>query len=241
MNERMKAKPANETLNGRILAAMRMNLLPGFILWCIGLALVCSYYFWTETRPAFEKVIQWKMQYGYVYSALSTAFFGGVIPYFYLRWSGTERIGLHWGHGVLFISYWALRGLDVDAFYRLQAWFFGSDNHWQTIVKKVLVDQFVYCILWASPVTAFFYEWKEADFSLSQWRRQWNSSSLLDKIIVFMVSTWIVWIPATAIVYSLPLPLQIPLFNLTLCFFVLLVSVFSRKNGNPSRPPAEEA
>ena len=70
MNERMKAKPANETLKGRILAAMRMNLLPGFILWCIGLALVCSYYFWTETRPAFEKVIQWKMQYGYVYSCL---------------------------------------------------------------------------------------------------------------------------------------------------------------------------
>ena len=131
-----------------------------------------------------------------------------------------------WGSVHLLLGF---SGLDVDAFYRLQAWFFGSDNHWQTIVKKVLVDQFVYCILWASPVTAFFYEWKEADFSLSQWRRQWNSSDLLDKIIVFMVSTWIVWIPATAIVYSLPLPLQIPLFNLTLCFFVLLVSVFLEK------------
>ena len=87
MNERMKVKPANETLRGRILAAMWQNLFPGLILWCIGLALVCSYYFWTETRPTFEKVIQWKVQYGYAYSALSTAFFGGVIPYFYLRWS----------------------------------------------------------------------------------------------------------------------------------------------------------
>ena len=125
----------SKSLSGRILAAMRQNLLPGLILWCIGLALVCSYYFWTETRPAFEKVIQWKVQYGYVYSALSTAFFGGVIPYFYLRWSEVERIGLHWGHGVLFIAYWALRGLDVDAFYRLQDWLFGSDNHWQTIAK----------------------------------------------------------------------------------------------------------
>lgn len=218
----------SRSLSSRILAAMRQNLLPGFILWCIGLALVCSYYFWMETRPLFEKVIEWKSSFGYRYSALSTAFFGGVIPYFYLRWSGVERIGLHGGHGVLFIAYWALRGMDVDAFYRVQDWLFGSSNHWQTIAKKVLVDQFVYSVFWASPLTAFFYEWKEADFSFSKWRNQWNFVRLFDKIIVFMVSTWIVWIPATAIVYSLPLPLQIPLFNLTLCFFVLLVSVFSR-------------
>ena len=38
-----------------------------------------------------------------------------------------------------------------------------------------------------------------------------------------------VWTPATAIVYSLPTALQIPLFNLTLCFFVLLVSVYGKK------------
>jgi hypothetical protein len=49
-------------------------------------------------------------------------------------------------------------------------------------------------------------------------------------ILIFTVTTWVVWIPGTAIIYSLPSPLQIPLFNLTLCFFVILVSVFSQKN-----------
>ena len=215
----------------RIREALKINLLPGVVLWVIGLGLVGCFYLIDSLRPWFDQVIVWKSLYGYWYSAFSTAFFGGVIPYFYLRWSGTERIGPHGGHGVLFVFYWALRGVDVDAFYRLQAWLFGSDNQWQTIAKKVLVDQFVYCVFWASPVTAVFYEWKEADFSFTKWKKNSNFSSLFDKNLVFLVSTWIVWIPATAIVYSLPLPLQIPLFNLTLCFFVLLVSVFSRKGS----------
>ena len=218
-------------LSERIWEALKINLLPGVVLWVIGLGLVGCFYLIDSLRPWFDQIIVWKSLYGYWYSAFSTAFFGGVIPYFYLRWSGTERIGLHGGHGVLFVFYWALRGVDVDAFYRLQAWLFGSDNQWQTIAKKVLIDQFVYCVFWASPVTAIFYEWKEADFSFTKWKKNWNFSRLLDKNLVFLVSTWIVWIPATAIVYSLPLPLQIPLFNLTLCFFVLLVSVFSRKGS----------
>jgi hypothetical protein len=41
---------------------------------------------------------------------------------------------------------------------------------------------------------------------------------------VMMVTTWLVWLPTTAIVYSLPSPLQIPLFNIALCFYVLLVT-----------------
>ena len=42
--------------------------------------------------------------------------------------------------------YWALRGVDVDAFYRLQAMIFGDGVDWRTIVCKVLVDQFVYTV-----------------------------------------------------------------------------------------------
>ena len=52
---------------------------------------------------------------------------------------------------------------------------------------------------------------------------------LIETIILFNLTTWMVWTPATAIVYSLPTALQIPLFNLTLCFFVLLVSVYGKK------------
>jgi TRAP-type C4-dicarboxylate transport system permease small subunit len=39
-----------------------------------------------------------------------------------------------------------------------------------------------------------------------------------------LLATWSVWIPLMAIIYSLPLPLQFPLFSLALTFWVLLLT-----------------
>ena len=128
----------------------------------------------------------------------------------------------------------------MDAFYRLQAWFFGSDNHWQTIVKKVLVDQFVYCILWASPVTHSFTSGRRRTFPfpngvgngiLQSARQNHRLYGLdLDRLDSrHRDRLFATFAPADSPVQPHPL------------LFVLLVSVFSRKNGNPSRPPAEEA
>jgi membrane protein required for beta-lactamase induction len=91
------------------------------------------------------------------------------------------------------------------------------------------MDQFVYCVIWATPVTALFYGWKEAGYSFRRWKQEQSARVFLDKVIIFTITTWMVWTPATAIIYSLPSALQIPLFNLTLCFFVLLVSVYGKR------------
>jgi hypothetical protein len=52
------------------------------------------------------------------------------------------------------------------------------------------------------------------------------------------MSTWAVWIPAVTIIYCLPAPLQIPLFNLVLCFWVLVLSFISKR---PADKPADNA
>ena len=46
-----------------------------------GLSVVMAYYFVDSTRPYFLEVIQMKENYGYWFSAVSTAFFGGLIPF----------------------------------------------------------------------------------------------------------------------------------------------------------------
>ena len=219
----------NRNLKQRIGEGIRVNLIPGLILWIMGVCLVAIYYFGEFSRPWFNQIIILKETYGFAYSAVSTCFFGGLIPYVFMQLTGRDRLkGL--GSGAIFLGYWAIRGIDVDAFYRLQALVFGTEVDLPTIVAKVLVDQFVYCVVWASPITALFYTWREAGFSLKQWKGNKTWSELFDMILIFTVTTWVVWIPGTAIIYSLPSPLQIPLFNLTLCFFVILVSVFSQKN-----------
>ena len=218
----------SRNLKQRIGAGMKENLIPGLFLWAVGVSLVAIYYLGEFSRPWFNEIIALKKNYGYGYSAISTCIFGGLIPYLFMQFTGRDPLrGI--GSGIIFLGYWALRGIDVDAFYRLQEMIFGADVNFQTIVCKVLVDQFVYCLVWASPITAIFYTWREADFSIKQWKGSKSWSELFDMILIFTVTTWMVWIPGTAIIYSLPSTLQIPLFNLTLCFFVILVSVFSQK------------
>ena len=218
----------NRNLKQRIGEGIRVNLIPGLVLWALGGNLVIIYYMGEFSRPWFNEIISLKETYGFAYSAVSTCIFGGLIPYIFMQLTGRDRLK-GFGSGVISLGYWAIRGIDVDAFYRLQAMVFGTEVDLLTIIAKVLVDQFVYCVVWASPITALFYTWREAGFSLKQWKGNKTWSELFDMILIFTVTTWVVWIPGTAIIYSLPSPLQIPLFNLTLCFFVILVSVCSQK------------
>ncbi|MBT5716444.1 MAG: hypothetical protein HOI70_05995 [Opitutae bacterium] len=227
---------SDRQLSVRILEGLRQNIIPGLILWLVGLGLVGTYYLVESARPLFLQIITWKQDYGYGYSAFSTALFGGLLPFVFMRLTGRGGRGSLFLSGFIFVIYWAFRGIDVDAFYRLQAMIFGNGVNWQTIVCKVLVDQFVYCFFWATPVTALFYAWMDVGFSVKRLKAEKSWSEILDLILIFTVSTWMVWIPGTAIIYSLPSPLQIPLFNLTLCFFVILVSLF----GNQSKDHGEE-
>ncbi|MEM6279659.1 MAG: hypothetical protein AAF733_09280 [Verrucomicrobiota bacterium] len=211
------------------LEGIRTNLIPGVILWAIGLAVVFIYYRVPASHGLFEQVSDLKARYGFGFSAFSTAFFGGFIPFLYLWWVGKIPAGKWLPWALFFVLFWALRGMEVDLLYRLQAKWFGDSVDWQTIATKVVVDQFVYCPFWSAPVTAIFYGWKRVGFSWSAYRKGLTLSQWAFQISSLLLSTWIVWIPGTAIIYSLPLLLQIPLFNLVLCFFVLLISVLAPK------------
>ena len=156
-------------LKQRIGQGIRINLIPGLVLWVLGICLVLFYYLGEFSRPWFDEIISLKETYGFAYSAVSTCIFGGLIPYHFMQMTGRDTLnGI--GSGVIFLSYWAVRGIDVDAFYRLQAMIFGTGVDFKTIISKVLLDQFIYCVIWASPVTALFYTWREASFSIKRWK-----------------------------------------------------------------------
>lgn len=217
------------------IAGIRINLLPGIALWLVALAVVATYHYVDAAGPGFARIAELKEAYGYLYSGIATAVFGGIIPFLYLRAAGRVPGGKVRSWFLFFLCFWTWRGIEVDAFYRLQDWLFGSGADAKTVAVKVVVDQFVYSPLWAAPVLAVLYAWKDVDFSWTGLKKRLNRRMFLFEIPSVLLSTWIVWIPAVAIIYSLPLPLQIPLFNLVLCFFVLLVSVLeSPDNGDIS-------
>ena len=214
-----------------ILAALKQNLLPGLVLQFCALTIVLVYFFVPASQPVFAWFGILKHEYGSVYAFIATAFFGGFIPFVYLL--ASKRIDSSHNRFALFLFYvifWGLKGIEVDFFYQLQGHWFGYENSVKTIATKVAIDQFIYSAFWAAPTITIAYLWVEHSFDFRACGAALNRSFFLEKIPTVVFSNWLVWIPAVSIVYSMPQDLQIPLFNLVLCFWVLILAVLNKKS-----------
>jgi membrane-bound metal-dependent hydrolase YbcI (DUF457 family) len=217
-------------VSASIVAALKQNLLPGIVLQLFAVTFLLVYFLVPESRPVFVWFGNQKEHYGFAYSFFATAFFGGLVPFLYLL--KTKQISSN--HNVIallcfYIIFWGIKGMEVDFFYRLQGEWFGYGNDISTIVTKVAIDQFIYSALWAAPSITLAYLWVEHNYRIDQWRRALNKEFFCITIPTVIFSNWLVWIPAVSIVYAMPNELQIPLFNLVLCFWVLLLAVLNKK------------
>jgi hypothetical protein len=196
-------------------------------LWVAALGLVIGYYRIPAIHAALARVVEIRQATGLGFAIVSTAVFGGLFPFVYLRFSrgaGGGHPTHAWSQGLSLTAFWAYKGLEVDLWYRLQAHVFGSGHEITTVAVKVVADQFVYCPAFAVPVTAAVYEFVEtrfdrkrlmADLRAPGWYRR--------RVLPVLISNIVVWVPAVAVIYALPTPLQLPLQNLVLCFYTLVV------------------
>lgn len=207
------------------LRSARANLLPGFVLQLAALALVMAYYRHEPTRAALGQFAAWRTQVGVAASILSTGLFGGLLPVLYLRARRATRSTYTWKQGFAITVFWAYKGLEVEILYRVLARVIGEGHDWKTILTKTLIDQGVYCPLFAVPATVILYEWVNAQFRGAALAADFRAGHWIQRrAIPVLISNVGVWLPAACIIYSLPTPLQLPLQNLVLCFFTLLVA-----------------
>jgi len=218
------------------LRGLRRNLIPGLVLQICALAIVLGYYFAPAFQATLDAIGGIKARYGYFYSAVSTAVFGGAIPFLVLFLTRQVPKGRAWAGLAFYVGFWMWKGVEVDALYRCQVLLFGNAVTFGTVAAKTCVDQFAYNPLWAGPTQVIFFLWKDANFSWTGLKWQLEQEGLLHRVVVVLFSTWVVWIPAVAIVYTLPSALQIPLSNLVLCFWCLLLSFISKSGTQESEP-----
>lgn len=216
-----------------IFSALKKNLLPGLVLQLFAVSILLIYFLVPASKPLFTLLGELKQTYGFGYSFIATALFGGLIPFIYLWLSksitpGRSILGLF----VFYIVFWGLKGMEVDFFYRLQADWFGTGNDVKTIATKMAVDQFLYSALWAAPGITIVYLWMESNWSVIDAKKAMDKEFFCVKIPTVILSNWLVWIPAVSVVYAMPGELQVPLFNLVLCFWVLLLAVLNKKNNS---------
>ena len=211
------------------LRAARANLLPGLVLQALALALVLAYYWHAPTQRIVAHLSALRVDLGLVSGILSTGFCGGVLPFLYLRYGPRGGARLGWRQGAFLTVFWAYKGLEIDLFYRLLAWIYGEHHDVRTVILKTLSDQLIYCPAFAVPLTVLAYEWSEGGFSATKVAADMRTPGWYGRrVLPMLLSSLGVWLPAVAIIYTLPTPLQLPLQNVVLCFFTLLLAHLAR-------------
>eukprot|EP01089_Gocevia_fonbrunei_P007393 TRINITY_DN1849_c0_g1_i2.p1 TRINITY_DN1849_c0_g1~~TRINITY_DN1849_c0_g1_i2.p1 ORF type:complete len:347 (+),score=51.67 TRINITY_DN1849_c0_g1_i2:123-1043(+) len=215
---------------------MKKNVVPGIVIVIFATIIVFGYYFNENVQDTLDKVARFKQKTGYVYSFFSTAFFGGLIPWIVITFKSrredpnvsiTSWLTKREIQVCLFYVIWlGLRGIEVDFLYRLQAEVWGHDNSITTIIPKVIIDQFVYNPFWGAPLNTIAFLWKDRYFSFEEVKKEMQNFKyfVTFRVASVLVTVWVIWIPVVCLVYALPSALQLPLQNLVLCFYVLLLT-----------------
>ena len=212
------------------LRGARANLVPGLVLQTFALALVLGYYFAPGVADALRHLETFRERVGITYSIVSTALFGGVIPWLYMKANPATRLRYTVAQGLALIAFWGYKGVEMHLLYGGMAELFGHDNTIGTVVKKVLVDQFVYCPLLAVPGMWLAYAWVEGNFALKPIITNVRQGGwIMREVVPVFIANFGVWMPTVCIIYTLPTVLQLPLENLVLCFFTLMLAHLSQR------------
>jgi hypothetical protein len=93
-------------------------------------------------------------------------------------------------------------------FYELQAYLLGHRNDIGIVVAKTLIDQFVYSMLFTTPLQACAMDWWKSDLAPTRWRHWFKWYFLRESIAPVFVTNLFFWFPACLLMYYLPLELQ---------------------------------
>ncbi|MEI8341419.1 MAG: hypothetical protein WCH43_07805 [Verrucomicrobiota bacterium] len=211
------------------LKAAKANFIPGLIIQALMLAVVLAYYWHEPVRLWLNALAQWKARLGYGFTVPLSMVAGGLLPEL-LKVIVFQRGKIHRENFetlAFSVVFWGFMGASVDTFYRLQAEWFGTAHTVSVLTKKVLVDQFVYNVVFAAPITVWAYELKSRGYSIRGISALFTYGYYRDQIVPVLIATWGVWLPVVTIIYSLPSLLQIPLFGLALGFWVLIMTYIS--------------
>ncbi len=135
--------------------------------------------------------------------------------------------------------FWAIDGILVDLMYRGLGHLLGTAVTVPVVLGKIVLDQFGYNPFFAAPYGIWGYAWKHGGYSWKKLRPLVTWTYYREHAVPVLIATWAVWIPLVAIIYSLPLALQFPLFALALAFWVLMMTYMTNRFAETHRVEEE--
>ena len=223
--------------------AVRANIAPALILQTLMLAVVAGYFASPSFAETLNRLAEIKRAYGLMFVVGATVLAASILPEIFLvLFFQGGRVRRQNFRNLLFTApVWAFAGITVDFLYRGLAALLGDTSSVPVVVAKICLDQFVYNIFFAAPYSVLAYHWKNIGFDFAALWRAFTFRFYRDKILPTLFTNWAVWIPLMAMIYSLPLALQFPLFSLALTFWVLLLTYMTNRFAAETRRSAPMA
>src|SRR6267143_7041276 len=211
--------------------AARANAKPALIIQAVMLALAISFYANSTTADGLRNLAEFKRAHGLMFVVCASVLAGAILPEIFLvLFFQRGRLQIANLRNLTFtIPVWGFDGSLVDLLYRAEAHWLGDVATLPVVLGKICIDQFGYNVLFAAPFGVLTYEWKNSGISMRPVRDFFTWRHYRDKILPTLVATWAVWNPLMAIIYSLPLALQFPLFGFALSFWVLLLTYMTNR------------
>ena len=203
------------------------NRYAGVWLWLFGCAIIVGYYNVDVVKVSFEALGKFKTDSGWAFGIVSTAIFGGFLPVVLPLVFGQRPPKGFFSLLVSNVLFWGFKGFEVDLLYRMQAALFGDKVDVWTIAAKVFVDIVLYAPLIGLLNCVLFYVWRDNGYSIAATRKSLGERWYVRKVLPALISNCCVWLPSVIFIYSLPQALQLPVQNLILCFWVLILVFFT--------------
>lgn len=199
------------------------------LIWGFAFILIAAYYFVPVFGSYFALLEDWHIRFGLWAVIADRILFCGLVPAVFMLTIKGLREPRVWVVCLLLTIWNLIWGIVCDVGFRLQAFLFGSDSDWGTLLMKTCVDQFVFAPLVIAPANAMFCFWLARDLSFVRVRREWPKRTYKDLVVPNLFANWLIAIPVTFIMFSFPTPLQIHINSLCCSFAALLFLQIGRR------------
>lgn len=209
--------------------AARANLMPMVALQAFAIGLSAAYVFCPGFRCAVEPVAVWHRACDWRAAFVSQMFFSGFFPCLFFLFCRSLRPCRPFPTVVAQTLWCGFLGVCSNAFFRFLATVWGDEARPATVIVKMLTDQFVWTPAFIAPANAVFFFWLGRDFSFSRTRAEWPRPFFRRLVLPNLLSNWIVWIPVSLAVFSVPQALQIHLNGLVCAFWTMMCLQIGRR------------
>ncbi|MDX2065498.1 MAG: hypothetical protein SFX74_07145 [Fimbriimonadaceae bacterium] len=99
-------------------------------------------------------------------------------------------------------------GIAVDLLYAALAKAFGTSVDVATVLKKMMIDMFMFTPLVSMPLSVIGFALHGDRYEWRRTRARFHSGELAERYISLTLTAWCFWIPAVCVVYAMPSTVQ---------------------------------